>query len=33
VVEFGFTGDGVTFDATEPVEGATYRLVRPGDDE
>lgn len=33
IVEFGFTGDGVTFDATEPVEGVSYRLVRPADGE
>ena len=29
LVEFAFTGDGVTFDATEPLEGVSYRLVRP----
>lgn len=30
---FAFTGDGVTFDATEPLDGVSYRLVRPGDEE
>lgn len=33
LVEFGFTGDGVTFDATQPLGGVTYRLVRPRDEE
>lgn len=30
---FAFTGDGVTFDATEPLDGVSYRLVRPRDEE
>ncbi len=33
LVEFAFTGDGVTFDATEPLDGVSYRLVRPRDEE
>jgi hypothetical protein len=33
LVEFGFTGDGVTFDATEPLGDVSYRLVRPRDGE